>query len=81
MSKNKKDTNTKERRDRRVRIRSIRRSPPDVRKLAAAVIRFAEAQAEAEAEAEHARRQAARQRRAEHQPERGKDEGQDRGSG
>jgi hypothetical protein len=65
MSKNKKHANRKVRRDKRVRIRSVRRNPPDVRKLAAAVIRFAEAQAEADAAAEHARRQAARERRAE----------------
>jgi hypothetical protein len=67
MSNTKKRTNRKVRRDRRVRISGVRRNPPDIRKLAAAVIHFAEAQAEADAEAEHARRQAARQRRAQRQ--------------
>ncbi len=67
MSNNKKHNNRKVRRDRRVRIRSIRRNPPDLRKLAAAVIQLAEAQAEADAEAEHACKQANRRRHAERQ--------------
>ena len=38
---------------RRVSIRSVRRDPPDLRKLGRALIALAVAQAEAEAEAEH----------------------------
>lgn len=45
--------------DRRIVVRGIRRDPPDVRKLARALIELARAQAEAEAQAEHEARQAA----------------------
>ena len=38
---------------RRLRIRAIRRTDPDLRKLSRALIELANAQAEAEAEAEH----------------------------
>lgn len=53
------------RRNRRIRIRSIRRNPPDYKKLASAIIELAEAQAEADAQAELARKQSARQRKEE----------------
>ncbi len=39
--------------ERRIRIRSVRRDPPDLRKLASALIALAQAQSEAEAQAEH----------------------------
>ena len=39
-------------RDRPIRVRGIRRTPPDVRKIARVLIELARAQAEAEAEAE-----------------------------
>lgn len=39
--------------ERRLRIRSIRKDPPDLRKLASALIALAQAQMEAEAQAEH----------------------------
>lgn len=42
--------------DRRIRVRSIRREPPDIRKLGAAAIELAKAQAEADAQVEHERR-------------------------
>ena len=38
--------------DRRIRVRSVRKDPPDLKKLAGALIALAQAQAEAEAEAE-----------------------------
>lgn len=41
---------------RRVRVRGVRNSPPDLKKLASALIALAEAQAETEAAAEHKRR-------------------------
>jgi hypothetical protein len=47
-------------RERRLRIRSIRRNPPDFKKLAGALIELAQAQAEADAEAQHARREGAK---------------------
>ena len=40
--------------ERRVRVRAIRRSPMDVKKLGQALIALAMAQAEAEAQKEHA---------------------------
>lgn len=43
--------------ERRIRVRSERRDPPDLRKLARAVIALAQAQAEADAEAEAKRRE------------------------
>lgn len=39
--------------ERRVRVRGIKRTTPDYRKLARALIDLAQAQAEAEAQAEH----------------------------
>jgi len=42
--------------ERRIRVRAIRNSPPDLRRLARALIDLAEAQAEAEAAAEHAQK-------------------------
>lgn len=46
-----------QRRDQRIRVRAIRRDPPDVRKLGKALLALAmaHAQAEAEAQAEHAK--------------------------
>ena len=41
------------RQDRYIRIRSIRKEPPDLKKLARALIALAQARAEAEAQAEH----------------------------
>jgi len=41
-------------RERRIRVRAIRRKEPDLRKLARALIELAQAQAEADAQAEHA---------------------------
>lgn len=45
--------------DRRIRVRGIRR-PTDLRRLARALIELEAAQAEAEAEAEHARKNTAK---------------------
>jgi len=59
----------KQRQDRRLRIRSIRRNPPDFQKLAGALIELAQAQVEADAEAEHALRKARQGRRAERDQE------------
>jgi hypothetical protein len=39
--------------ERRIRVRAIRNSPPDLRRLARALIDLAQAQAEAEAAVEH----------------------------
>ncbi len=50
---------------RQVRVRDVRRHPPDLKKLAGALIALAQAQAETDAAAEHARQQAAD--RAKHQ--------------
>lgn len=44
--------------ERRIRVRGVRRSELDVKRLARALIDLAQAQAEAEAEAEHKRRKA-----------------------
>lgn len=43
---------TKPRRERRLRVRAIRRNPPDLRKLSRALIELAQAQAEADAAAQ-----------------------------
>jgi hypothetical protein len=59
----------KQRQERRLEVRSIRRRPPDLKKLAGALIELAEAQAEADAEAQQARRQAAQRRRTERRQE------------
>lgn len=48
--------------ERRIRVRGIRRDPPDLRKLASALIDLAQAQAEADAAAQHARSEAAAKR-------------------
>ena len=40
-------------RERHLSIRSVRRDPPDLRKLASALIALAQAQAEKDAEVEH----------------------------
>lgn len=50
MPKNKPDPG-----ERRIRVRSIRRPQPDLRRLAAALIELARAQSEADAEAQHRR--------------------------
>jgi hypothetical protein len=44
--------------ERRIRVRAIKRTTPDYRKLARALIELAQAQAEAEAQAEHKSRSA-----------------------
>ena len=49
--------------DRRIRVRAIRRDRPDLRKLSRAVIMLAQAQAEKEATASHARSKSAKRRR------------------
>lgn len=70
MSKSNRTHRRKQRQDRRLRIRGIRRNPPDPKKFGGAIIELvdlAQAQAEADAEAEQARRQARQRRRAEHQ--------------
>lgn len=41
--------------ERHIRVRGIRKDPPDLRRLARALIVLAEAQAEAEAQADHGR--------------------------
>ena len=41
--------------DRRIRIRGVRKSPPDLKKLSHALIELARAQIEAEAEHDHRR--------------------------
>jgi hypothetical protein len=46
-------TRHKQQRERRIRIRTVRRNPPDLHKLSHALIALALAQSEAEAEAEH----------------------------
>jgi hypothetical protein len=46
-------TRHKQQRDRRIRIRTVRRDPPDLHKLSRALIALALEQAEAETEAEH----------------------------
>ena len=43
----------RQRRERRISVRAVRRDPPDLKKLSQALIALAIAQAEAEAEAEH----------------------------
>ncbi|HSH61610.1 MAG TPA: hypothetical protein VK988_18570, partial [Acidimicrobiales bacterium] len=55
MSRSKKQKD----RDRRLRIREVRRDPPDLKKLAGALIALAQAQAETNAAAEHTEQQAA----------------------
>jgi len=55
--------NKKQGRERRLRVRGIRRDPPDLEKLASALIELAQAQAETDAVVEHARREAAQARK------------------
>ena len=50
----------KPKRDRRVRVRGIRRTKPDLRKLSRALILLAQAQAEKDAETDYQRRKAQR---------------------
>lgn len=67
----------KQRQQRRLTVRSIRRNPVDVKKLAGVLIELAQAQAAAEAQAEDERKQAVRQRRSERQhPEEDPDGGE-----
>lgn len=55
MSKNRRRPRKKPlRTERRIRVRSIRRSPPDLRRLSRTLIELAMAEAEAAAEADHA---------------------------
>jgi len=69
MSKNR-SHRRRQKQERRLVVHSIRRNPPDLKKLAGALIELAQAQAEADAQAADTRRKAARQRRTEHQEER-----------
>jgi hypothetical protein len=48
-------SNRKKNRERRIRVRAIRKQEPDLKKLAGALIELARAQAERDAEAEHER--------------------------
>jgi hypothetical protein len=54
--------------ERRIRVRGVRRHPPDIPKLARALLDLARAQAEADAEREHQQR-AARDRPTKPRPE------------
>ncbi len=64
MSKNtNRSSRRRQRQEHRLRIRSIRRRPPDLKKLAGALIEFAQAQAEADAAAQQALRDGRRRRR------------------
>ncbi len=51
-------TKKKRHQERRLRVRGVRHDPPDLKKLAGALIALAQAQAETEAAAEHDRRPA-----------------------
>ncbi len=51
-------TKKKRHQERRLRVRDVRHDPPDLKKLAGALIALAQAQAENEAAAEHDRRRA-----------------------
>jgi hypothetical protein len=44
--------------DRRIRVRGVRKDPPDLRRLARALIEFAQAEQEAAAEADHETKEA-----------------------
>jgi hypothetical protein len=44
--------------ERRIRVRGVRRDPPDLKKLSRALIQLALAQAEADAQAEHKKTEA-----------------------
>lgn len=76
MSKNR-SHRRKQKQERRLVVRSIRRNPPDFKKLAGALIDLAMAQAEADAQAEDDRKKAARRRRAEHQEQPEESQGDD----
>jgi hypothetical protein len=52
---NRKRESSKRSDDRRISVRTIRRDPPDLRKLSRALIALAQADAEAAAQAEHER--------------------------
>jgi hypothetical protein len=57
--------------ERRIRVQGIRKDPPDLRRLARALIELAKLQAEAEAQAEQEqrdRKSAPRQRSTKHEP-------------
>ena len=54
----------KNRDERRIRVRSVRRDPPDLKKLSRALIALALAQAEADAQAEHQQQKEDRRRAA-----------------
>ncbi len=49
----------RQRPERRISVRAVRRDPPDLKKLSQALIALAIAQAEAEAEAEHRQQETA----------------------
>ena len=46
--------------ERRIRVKGVRRDPPDLRRLARALIELAQMEAEAQAEAEHKKRKLTR---------------------
>lgn len=52
-----------DKRGRRIRVRAVRRDPPDLKKLSRALIALALEQAQAEADAQEAHRQAGRGKR------------------
>jgi len=64
MSKNR-PHRRKQKQERRLVVHSTRRNPPDLKKLAGALIELAQAQAEADAQAADTRRKAAQGRRSE----------------
>lgn len=53
MSRRKKNTHPKNRQERRLVVRGIRRDPPDIRKIGRALLALAQAEAERQAQAEH----------------------------
>ena len=63
MGNSNRSSRRKQKQEQRLRVRSIRRNPPDLSKLAGALIELAQAQAEADAEAEEVRRKAAKRAR------------------
>lgn len=58
MSSKKKNQINRRRAQRQLRVRGVRRDPPDLRKLSRALIELAQAEAEREAQAEQAARAA-----------------------
>jgi hypothetical protein len=61
-------SNKKKIRSQRIRVRAIRRDPPDLAKLGAVLIDLARAQAEADAQAEHEQNKPSKTRRRDQEP-------------